>query len=608
MKASYFIKKLSGIVLFLLFLFPVITFGETTPFKLEVSGIKDRTAAGDVIPVTVTITISENHYLYKDQVKVASDDPEQFTVVSAERPPGKIKYDPFLEKEIAVYEEKVAVRAYLQISKDLSPGPHGLKLTVHYQGCSDKVCFAPKIEKVTLPVQIGPPGKEKPVLQSEKQDFPPRPERTGGGFQKIPEGRGLFVSMILVFLAGIGLSFTPCVYPMIPIIVAVIGGKVTGDRPGRPLTAFFLSLIYVLGISLVYATLGVIAASTGALFGFALQSPWVIGFIVAIFVALALSMFGVYTLQAPSFISERLGEKAGKGFIGVFIMGLISGIVASPCVGPVLASLLVYIATTGDKFLGFLKLFIFAWGLGIPLIALGTFSGTIKAMPKSGIWMVTIERIFGLLLIGVALYYLRFIIPENVFVLIVGIFLIVTAVFSGGFDSLTHESTQFQRARKAFGIIVFIFGAYFLAGHLLIKGYILPAIPTTPAVQVQEVQAPKEAIHWITDEEEGLKLARAENKVAMIDFWAEWCAACMELEKVTYPDPSVIRELQRFVMIKIDCTNVDDPRVRQLLSKYSVVGLPTMVFVNRDGTIAEDKTIIGFVSPKEFLAVLERFD
>lgn len=605
MKARCFIKGLFGIAL-LLFLFPVITFGETSPFKLQVSSLKDRSAAGDMIPVTVTIMISPNHYIYKDQIKVESDDPAQFTVVSTELPPEKIKYDPFLEEEIAIYEGKVVVRSDLQISKDLSAGPHDLKLKVHYQGCSDKVCFAPKVEKFTLPLQVEPYSEEKPVLQTEKQNPPSRPDKANRGFQKIPEGKGLFVSMILVFLAGIGLSFTPCVYPMIPIIVAVIGGKVTSDRPGRPLTAFLLSLVYVLGISVVYATLGVIAASTGALFGFALQSPWVIGFIVAIFIALALSMFGIYTLQVPSFISERLGEKAGKGFVGVFIMGLISGIVASPCIGPVLASLLVYIATTGDKFLGFLKLFVFAWGLGVPLIVLGTFSGAIKAMPKSGVWMVTIERIFGLLLIGVALYYLRLIIPENAFIIILGIFLIVTAVFSGGFDNLTHESTYFQRAKKAFGIIVFIFGAYFLVGHLMMKGYILPALTTTPAVQ--EIQPLKEEIHWITNEEEGLRLARAENRVAMIDFWAEWCAACMELEKVTYRDPAVIRELQRFIPIKIDCTNIDDPRVKQLLSKYGVVGLPTMVFVNRDGTIAEDKTIIGFVTPNEFLAVLKGFE
>jgi thiol:disulfide interchange protein DsbD len=390
---------------------------------------------------------------------------------------------------------------------------------------------------------------------------------------------------------------------MIPITVAVIGGQATGEQSAgrKPLTAFFLSLIYVLGISIVYSAMGVAAASTGSLFGTALQSPWVIGFVVAVFVGLALSMFGVYYLRVPSFISDRLGTGTRKGIIGVFVMGLVSGIVASPCIGPALASLLVYIAGTGNKFLGFWMLFVFAWGLGVLLIVLGTFSGAIKALPKSGIWMETVERIFGLLLIGAALYYLRLIISESAFDIILGLFLIVTAVFSGGFDRLTHESTNFQRARRAFGLIAFIFGTYFLVGHLMIKGFILPPFSaTTPAQSVTT----QEKINWVVSEEEGLRQARMEGKPAMIDFWASWCAACMEFEKITYADPAVINELKKFVNIKIDCTNTNDPKIKQLWEKYGIVGLPTIAFINKDGTIASDKTITGFANAEEFLSIL----
>lgn len=250
---------------------------------------------------------------------------------------------------------------------------------------------------------------------------------------------------------------------MIPITVAVIGGQASGEQQGRrnSLRAFLLSLIYVLGISIVYAALGVTAASTGALFGAALQSPWVIGFVVAVFVALAMSMFGFYYLRVPSFISDRLGGKTGRGVAGVFVMGLISGIIASPCIGPILASLLVYIASTGNIFLGFWMLFVFAWGLGVLLIVLGTFSGAVKALPRSGAWMETVERIFGFLLIGAAFYYLRLIIPEGAFITLLGIFLIVVSVFSGGFDKLTFDSSRFQRTRKSFGLLAFIFGVYF---------------------------------------------------------------------------------------------------------------------------------------------------
>lgn len=592
----------------ILLLFPLITFGDTSPFTLRVNPLKERIPAGDLLPVTVSITIAPNHRLYKDQIKVDSADPSRFVVTSTELPAGKVKYDPFLDKEVENYEGQVEVKSFVQVSKDIPAGPHSIKLKVHYQGCSEKICFIPKMEEFLIPVQVESADWSVPVSQLEEKPLQPvsKPEKKveAGDFQKTIESRGIFVSLILVFLAGVGLSFTPCVYPMIPITVAVIGGQASGDQATtrKPLTAFFLSLIYVLGISIVYSTMGVVAASTGALFGTALQSPWVIGFVVAVFIGLALSMFGVYYLRVPSFISDRLGTKTGKGLIGVFAMGLVSGIVASPCIGPALASLLVYIASTGNKFLGFWMLFVFAWGLGVLLIVLGTFSGAIKALPKSGMWMETVERIFGLLLIGAALYYLRFIISESAFVVILGLFLIVTAVFSGGFDRLTHESTTFQRAKRAFGIVAFIFGTYFLVGHLMIKGFILP--PLSATVSDQPVSA-AEKIDWVMSEEEGLRQARASGKVAIIDFWAEWCAACKEFDKFTYADTEVIRESQRFVNIKIDSTKSDDPKVKQLWEKYRVVGLPTIVFISKDGTVLRDKTISGFVNAKEFLLVLK---
>ncbi len=606
MKTGFFMKGLL-VIAFISLLFPFKTFGEISPFKVNTTLLNDRVSASELIPVTVSISIAPNHHIYKDQIKVESGVPDQFTIASLALPAGKIKLDPFLEKEVELYEGQLQAKLFLQASKDIPGGQHNIKLKVHYQGCSDKICFAPKAEEFILPVQVESStwsvplsqGEENPIQQVSKPDKKPE----AGGFQKTIESKGIFVSLILIFLAGVGLSFTPCVYPMIPITVAVIGGQATGDQSvGRkPLTAFFLSLIYVLGISIVYSAMGVAAASTGSLFGTALQSPWVIGFVVAVFVGLALSMFGVYYLRIPSFISDRLGTGTRKGIIGVFAMGLVSGIVASPCIGPALASLLVYIASTGNKFMGFWMLFVFAWGLGVLLIVLGTFSGAIKALPKSGVWMETVERIFGLLLIGAALYYLRLIISESAFIIILGLFLIITAVFSGGFDRLTHESTAFQRARKAFGLIVFIFGTYFLVGHLMIKGLILPPFSaTTPAQSVTT----QEKINWVVSEEEGLRQARMEGKPAMIDFWASWCAACMEFEKITYNDPEVIKELKKFVNIKIDCTNTNDPKIKQLWEKYGIVGLPTIAFINKDGTVVSDKTITGFVNAEEFLRSL----
>ncbi|MDR4507919.1 MAG: sulfite exporter TauE/SafE family protein [Candidatus Brocadiaceae bacterium] len=471
MKTVPLIKRFSAIA-FVLIIFPLIAFGETSPFKLGTTLLKEHVSAGELIPVAIIFTIAPNHHIYKDQVKIESGDTTRFAVFSTELPPGEIRYDQFLEEEVEDYVGEVLVKSFLQVSKDLPVGSYNVQLKVHYQGCSDKVCFAPTMDEFTLPVQVE--LAKSGVSKTEEEKIPavskPVKKSEATGIQKTIESRGIFVSLIIIFMAGVGLSFTPCVYPMIPITVAVIGGQASGGQTSTrsPLKAFFLSLIYVLGISIVYSAMGVAAASTGALFGTALQSPWVIGFVMAVFVALAMSMFGVYYLRVPSFISDRLGTKTGKGIIGVFVMGLVSGIVASPCIGPALASLLVYIASAGNKFLGFWMLFVFAWGLGVLLIVLGTFSGAIRALPKSGGWMETVERIFGLLLIGAALYYLSFIIPESAFIIILSVFLIVTAVFFGGFDRLTHESTNFQRAKRSFGLIAFIFGAYFLVGHLMI--------------------------------------------------------------------------------------------------------------------------------------------
>ena len=606
MKTSIFVKSMFLVVIVLFLSLPVIS-GETSPFKISANLLKERVTAGDTVPVIILFSIASNHHIYKDQIRIESGNPEQFSLESMELPAGKIKFDTFLEKEVELYEGQIEIKSYIRVSKDVSAGSSSIRLEVHYQGCSDKICFTPKMEEFTIPVQVEQAswtagiasGEEKPTHPVSK----PVKEVEAGGFQKTIESKGIFVSLILIFLAGVGLSFTPCVYPMIPITVAVIGGQTSGEQTTarKPLKAFFLSLIYVLGISIVYSALGVTAASTGALFGTALQSPWVIGFVVAVFVGLAMSMFGVYYLRVPSFISDRMGTGTRKGIIGVFVMGLVSGIVASPCIGPALASLLVYIASTGNKFLGFWMLFVFAWGIGVLLIVLGTFSGAIKAIPKSGAWMEIVERIFGILLLGAALYYLRLIISETVFIIILGLFLIVVSVFSCGFARLAHKSTSFQRAKKVFGIVAFIFGTYFLIGHLIFKGLILPPFLTT--TQNQSVRT-VENINWLFSEEEGLKQAKIKGKVAMIDFWASWCAACMEFEKITYANPEVIKELKRFVNIKIDCTNTNDPDTKRLWSKYGIVGLPTIVFIGKDGNIVKDKTVTGFVNPQEFLSIL----
>lgn len=233
------------IIGYILLLFPQITLGETSPFALKVSLLKDHIPAGELIPVLVALTVAPNHHVYKDQVKVESGDPARFTVVSTELPAGKIKYDQFLEKEVENYEGQIEIKSFVQLPKDTSAGIQGIKLRVHYQGCSDKICFPPKVEEFVLPVQVEAVDWKVAVSRSDEKPQKPgtKSEKKSeiSGFQKTIESRGIFVSLILIFLAGVGLSFTPCVYPMIPITVAVIGGQATGEQGAakKPLTAFF---------------------------------------------------------------------------------------------------------------------------------------------------------------------------------------------------------------------------------------------------------------------------------------------------------------------------------------------------------------------------------
>ena len=337
--------------------------------------------------------------------------------------------------------------------------------------------------------------------------------------------RGWAFTFLFVFLGGILTSLTPCVFPMIPITVGVIGARRAKSR----WYSFSLSLVYVLGIALTYAGMGIFSAVTGAFVGSALQNRWVVGGVALLFASMGLSLLGLFTLQLPPTLATRLSKVGGDGWGGVFMLGLISGLVASPCVGPVLVGLLTYIGKTQDWVLGFFLMLTFAFGIGLLFILLGTFSGLIAHMPASGPWQNRIKQGMGILFIGVGVYYLQ------------------------------------------------------------------PILSAPP---------PPSEIRWIVSEEEGLALARREKKPAMLDLYAEWCVACKELDRFTYTDPAVIEKLQGVISIKVDATTLT-PEIERIQKKYEIVGLPTVLFFDREGNWLRDKTLTGFVKAPPFLKLLE---
>lgn len=578
-------------------------YAEEEPFHIEFSPTKVEVRQAEGFDLNVLIKVAPHHFLYKDKTRLESEPINGFVFGPVVLPEAEIKYDKFLDTKVAIFKERVAITSSVSVSNNVVPGSYDIKSIVYYQGCSEDTCFLPQKKEFTIHVSVLPQGS----LISRGNEPGPDIIETAGAFAETIKKRGIFGALILSFLAGIGLSFTPCIYPMIPITVAIIGGQ----EARTPLKGFYLSLFYVLGIAIVYSGLGVAAASTGSLFGSAVNNPWVIGFVVAVFVTLALSMFGAYELRLPTTIAERFGgSKKSSGIPGVFLMGLVSGTIVSPCVGPVLVSLLVYISGTGNKVLGFWLLFTFAWGMGLLLIAIGTFSGILNALPRSGIWMVLIKKMFGILMLGAALYYIRQIIPEWVFVVILGIFLIIVGIFSGGLDRLVTESTVIARVKKSFGILCLMFGTYFLVGALISNGLILAPLTVTqitPAKDKVGKIAASESweIEWILSEDEGLKLAGNSGKPIIIDFWADWCSVCKKMDKKTFSDAHVIEESKRFVNIKVDCTDVDDMKVKELWSKYGIVGLPTTIFIDQNGIILKEKTINGFIGPAEFLNIMK---
>ena len=360
-----------------------------------------------------------------------------------------------------------------------------------------------------------------------------------------------------------------------------------GESVGR-LRSFLLSVTYVLGIALTYSILGIAVASTGAVFGQIMADPRVMIPVCGILFALGLSMLGVFELRVPYALQNRLNSVGGAGFAGAFAMGTVAGIIAAPCTGPALGAVLSYVATTESVFLGFWLLLTYALGMGLLFIVIGTFSGAIAALPRSGGWMYILENIFGVAIITVALYFLKDAIPplrtllqDSVgFFAIAGVFVIV-GVALGKFSQRFKDLTRPVQLRKAVGVLLAVVGLYMFVGGL-----------TTA----------ESDLVWVADEAQGLETGRREGKPVMLDFYATWCAACNELEH-TYSDPAVKSKLSKFVNVKLDFTR-NSAEVERLKQKYGIVGLPVVIFFDSEGNQLTDKRLEKFVEPEEFLRLL----
>ncbi len=386
--------------------------------------------------------------------------------------------------------------------------------------------------------------------------------------------RGLPLALALIFLVGLALNLTPCVYPMMAVTVSLFGGR----SEGRGLLIFGRALSYVLGIATMYSVLGVAAALTGGLFGGLMQSRTVLVFISLLFVALALSMFGLYELRLPSGIMARLGNKQGAGVAGLFISGLLVGVFAAPCIGPPMIALLAFVGQRGDPFFGFMVFFVLSLGLGLPYLVLGTFSGLIRKMPSSGEWLNWVKRLLGFVLLGVAFLYLALALRPSLIVILIPATAVVGGLYLGLIEKSRTSGPWFVWIKRCVGMAAVIAGiVFFLAGRK-------PTLEWTPY---------------------SAELLAASQRPAVIYFTADWCVYCVEMELRTFTDEELIRELNRFALFKVDLTRPDEPGLRELLEYFEVRGVPTMLFINTRGEEIRAARKSGFVSAANILRTIE---
>jgi len=512
-------------------------------------------------------------------------------------PPAAMKKFSFSDSPMSVYEGVIRVSAEIVADSILKQKDIVLQGKVRYQACDDSTCLRPVRKPFSLKISVA--DTSQPVVASRETPTQPaaapkQAAKTAPTASADFGDKGILVTLVLVFLGGLALNLTPCVYPMIPITISYFGGQAQGKKG----SLIAHSSLYVTGMAVTYSILGVIAAMTGGLFGAALQYPPVLIGIALIMILLALSMFDVYELRMPAFLN-RLAGSSQKGFVGTFLMGLTVGIVAAPCIGPFVLGLLTYVGNKGNAVLGFVLFFVLAIGMGTPFIILGAFSVSIRRMPRSGAWMVWVRKIFGFVLLAMAVYFLDPLFPNPLtYRLTLALIMLLAGIYLAWIDAVPNTGVAFSYVRNIVGIIFFAMALY--AAITGIEAYFKNAQAEIAGLNV------KTAIQWFPYSEAMLSQAAHESKPVFIDFYADWCAPCKELDERTFAAPEVIDRSRDFIMLKVDLTSTDDPRAEELRRKYQVKGVPTLVFLKPDGQEIPDFRGTGFEPKEAFLDKMNR--
>jgi len=393
-------------------------------------------------------------------------------------------------------------------------------------------------------------------------------------------GGSIWLTLLALFLGGLALNLTPCVYPLIPITVSYFGGKSERIR-GHIIVH---GILYIFGLAMTNSLLGLSAALSGGMLGFALQNPFVLIFVAGVMVAMSLSFFGLWELRVPFWLT-RVASRNYAGFFGTFFMGITLGIVAAPCIGPFILGLLIYVGQTGDPFLGFLYFFVLSIGLGLPLSVLAVFSGAITRLPKSGDWLLWIRKFMGWVLLGMAAFMIGPLVSQffGKHWLLAGVS-VAAGIHLGWLDTTGKKLKIFPYFKKVMGII------------LVVGGIIYLALSSQPAGKIE----------WISYDQSILEKAAEEKKPVIIDFYADWCGPCVAMEREVFSDSEVIKLSRNVITMRLDLTRSQQFH-DEVMKKYQIRGIPTAVFINRQGIEEKSLRAIGFVGKDEFLKRLRLF-
>ncbi|TRZ64508.1 protein-disulfide reductase DsbD [bacterium] len=597
-------KRLIVSLIIVLSLFNYSYSQETDHLKIKSFTDKDSYSNKDTIKIAFKVNIKEglhiNSFMTDDPSLIKTEiktDSKEFAVTGNYFPPDKLLKFEFSDNKVRVYEGEFIAAMVLKPSEGLKDGEYKLTIKFIYQSCNNTTCFPPQTVSIDVRIKINNQNPSKVFTNKDvftRIDFT-RPvssltdvKSTGdtklteytrqegqnpdeGKVENIIKEKGIFLGILLIFIWGLALNLTPCIYPLIPITISYFGAQASGNK----FRSIMMGVFYALGMSVTYSLLGLVAALTGSILGTALQNPLVIIFIALIFIALASSMFGLWEIRVPQKLAVA-GNQNRSGLFGSLLMGLLVGFIAAPCIGPIVLSLLVYVGKLGNPLIGFLLFFILSMGLGVPYIFLAAFSSSINKLPRSGEWMIGVKLIFGFVLLIMALNTLGPIIPKDIFAVMFPLVIIFSGFYLIVVDRKGNNSPIYTRIKQILAVCGIIYGAWILK-------------PESEANKVEW-----KMINTLENIEISIKTG---NKPVMIDFYADWCAQCKELDQYTYTDKDVSELSKSFNTIKIDLTKENKP----ITDRFNIKGLPVVIFMNSKGEEIKEMRVTGFLKPEEFI-------